>query len=62
MIPFYALGVFVGFTLSQAGMVVHWRRHRGKAWRRKAGMNALGAVLTGVVAVVMLATKFIDGA
>ena len=47
MIPFYALGVFIGFTLSQAGMVVHWRRIRTSGWRRRASMNTLGAVLTG---------------
>ncbi len=62
MIPFYALGVFVGFTLSQSGMVLHWRRLKGKGWKRKAGMNTLGAILTGVVAVVILATKFVQGA
>jgi hypothetical protein len=62
MIPFYALGVFIGFTLSQSGMVVHWRRLRSPGWQRKAGMNTLGAVLTGVVAVVILSTKFTQGA
>jgi amino acid transporter len=62
MIPFYALGVFIGFTLSQSGMVMHWRRLRGGGWRRKAGMNLLGAILTGVVAVVILLTKFVQGA
>jgi len=62
MIPFYALGVFIGFTLSQTGMVIHWRRLRTPGWRRKAGMNMLGAALTGVVAVVILSTKFIQGA
>ncbi len=62
MIPFYALGVFIGFTLSQSGMVIHWRRLRTPGWRRKAGMNMLGAALTGVVAVVILSTKFIQGA
>ena len=62
MIPFYALGVFVGFTLSQAGMVVHWRRLRSEGWGAKAAMNAFGALLTGVVAVVLLVTKFVEGA
>jgi hypothetical protein len=62
MIPFYALGVFIGFTLSQSGMVLHWRRLRGAGWRRKAGMNLVGAILTGVVAIVILATKFLQGA
>ncbi len=62
MIPFYALGVFIGFTLSQAGMVIHWRRLRSPGWQAKATMNAFGALLTGVVAVVLLLTKFVEGA
>jgi hypothetical protein len=62
MIPFYALGVFVGFTLSQSGMVIHWRRLRSEGWKRKAGLNMLGATLTAVVAAVILATKFLQGA
>jgi amino acid transporter len=62
MIPFYALGVFVGFTLSQTGMVVHWWRLRSKGWQARAAMNAFGALLTGVVAVVLVATKFTEGA
>jgi amino acid transporter len=62
MIPFYALGVFIGFTLSQTGMVVHWYRLRSRGWLPRAAMNALGALLTGVVSVVLLITKFTDGA
>ena len=62
MIPFYALGVFIGFTLSQSGMVVHWRRLRTGGWRRRAAMNAFGAALTGVVVVVIIMTKFVQGA
>ncbi len=62
IIPFYALGVFIGFTLSQMGMVVHWRRLRSKGWVPKAAMNAFGALLTGVVAGVILYTKFTQGA
>jgi amino acid transporter len=62
MVPFYALGVFVGFTLSQAGMVVHWRRLKTKGWRPRAAMNAFGAVITFLVAVILLATRFLDGA
>ena len=62
MIPFYALGVFVGFTLSQTGMVVHWWKLRSKGWQQRALMNAIGALLTGVVAVVLLVTKFKEGA
>jgi amino acid transporter len=62
MIPFYALGVFIGFTLSQTGMVVHWWRLRNKGWQARALMNSFGALLTGVVAVVLVITKFTDGA
>jgi hypothetical protein len=62
MVPFYALGVFVGFTLSQAGMVVHWRRLKTRGWRPRAAMNAFGAVITFLVAVILLATRFLDGA
>jgi hypothetical protein len=62
LIPLYAFGVFVGFTLSQAGMVRHWHRDRSpKAWMRLL-MNGVGAVATAVVAAVILATKFVDGA
>jgi amino acid transporter len=62
LIPLYAFGVFTAFTLSQAGMVIHWRRTREPGWRQAALVNALGAVATGVVAVIIGATKFADGA
>ena len=62
MIPLYAVGVFVSFTLSQSGMVIHWRRLHTQGWRRRAAMNGAGAVLTGIVAVVVAATKFVNGA
>jgi len=62
LIPLYAVGVFVSFTLSQTGMVLHWRRLRGSHWQLKAAVNGLGAVATGVVTVVIAATKFIYGA
>jgi amino acid transporter len=62
MIPLYAVGVFLSFTLSQGGMVVHWFKLRAKGWQRKAAMNGLGATLTGVVAVVITVTKFVHGA
>jgi amino acid transporter len=62
MVPFYALGVFIGFTLSQAGMVVHWRRLRTPGWQPRAAMNAFGALLTFLVSVVLLTTRFLDGA
>ncbi|QEV17226.1 APC family permease [Streptomyces alboniger] len=62
LVPLFAIGVFVGFTLAQTGMVVHWRHERGPRWRGKAALNGLGALLTGVSAVVVTATKFHDGA
>ncbi|MFJ2772320.1 APC family permease [Streptomyces sp. NPDC087300] len=62
LVPLFAIGVFVGFTIAQTGMVLHWRRERGPKWRGKALLNGLGAVLTGVSAVVVTATKFHDGA
>jgi amino acid transporter len=62
LIPLYAVGVFLSFTLSQAGMVVHWRKDRGPAWRRSAVINGVGAVATGVVTLVIAGTKFVHGA
>jgi amino acid transporter len=62
LIPLYMIGVFVSFTLSQAGMVVKWRREREAGWRTNAMVNGLGAVLTGVVLVVVAITKFAEGA
>jgi amino acid transporter len=62
MIPLYAVGVFLSFTLSQAGMVVHWFRLKDEGWRRRATMNGVGAALTGIVAVVIVLTKFVHGA
>ncbi|MER6475567.1 APC family permease [Streptomyces filamentosus] len=59
LVPLFAIGVFVGFTIAQTGMVLHWRATR--QWG-KALLNGLGAVLTGVSAVVVTATKFQDGA
>ena len=62
LIPLYAIGVFVCFTLSQAGMVVHWRKTREPGWRRRAWLNGVGAVATAAVAIVQVATKFTSGA
>jgi amino acid transporter len=62
LIPLYAVGVFTSFTLSQAGMVVHWFRLRTQGWRRRAVMNGVGALLTGVVTIVVMVTKFTHGA
>ncbi len=62
LIPLYAIGVFVCFTLSQAGMVVHWWHTRDAHWELKAALNGLGAVATAVVSVVQVVTKFLAGA
>ena len=62
LIPLYALGVFIGFTLSQTGMVQHWRRLRAEHWVHKALVNGLGAVATFIVVVVVLVAKFTEGA
>jgi amino acid transporter len=60
LIPLYAIGAFMAFTLSQAGMVMHWKRE-GKA-RGRMFVNGLGAVATGITTVVVLVAKFVDGA
>ena len=60
LIPLYAIGAFLAFTLSQAGMVVHWMRKGGSHLRMF--VNGLGAVATGITAMVVLVTKFMSGA
>ncbi|MDH6463661.1 amino acid transporter [Micromonospora sp. A200] len=62
LIPLYAVGVFLAFTLSQAGMVVHWRRRRGAGWRGRLAVNAVGATLSGLVLVTAAVAKFTEGA
>ncbi len=62
LIPLYALGVFVSFTLSQSGMVVHWFRLREPGWRASLVVNGVGAVGTAIVALIIASTKFLDGA
>jgi hypothetical protein len=62
LIPLYAVGVFLSFTLSQSGMVLHHLREREPHWFRSLVFNALGAVTTLIVLVVIASTKFLDGA
>jgi amino acid transporter len=62
LIPLYAIGAFLAFTLSQAGMVGHWRRNPGRGAVRSMLVNGLGAVATGVTLVVVLVAKFTSGA
>jgi len=63
LIPLYAIGAFLAFTLSQAGMVVHWlkmEKHPGRVWH--AFVNGVGAVSTGITTIVVLVAKFVAGA
>jgi amino acid transporter len=62
LIPLYAFGVFVSFTLSQSGMVVHWLRLKERGWRQSLVINGVGAVATAVVALIVGGTKFGEGA
>jgi amino acid transporter len=62
LIPLYMIGVFISFTLSQTGMVVHWRRLRDAGWRTSAFVNGLGAAATAVVLVIVTMTKALEGA
>lgn len=61
LIPLYAIGVFVCFTLSQSGMVVHWFRDKTPGWKFRAGLNGLGAAATAIVALIQVVTKFTSG-
>jgi amino acid transporter len=62
LIPLYAIGAFLAFTLSQAGMVVHWKRKRGQKARRSMFVNGLGAVATAATVGVVTVSKFAEGA
>lgn len=62
LVPLFAVGVFVGFTLSQVGMVRHWREQRSSGWVYRAWINGVGAVLTFAATVIELGSKFLAGA
>ncbi|MGB2645216.1 MAG: APC family permease [Candidatus Acidiferrum sp.] len=62
LIPLYAVGAFLAFTLSQFGMVVHWRKNRGPHWVKSAMVNGLGGFVTGITVLVVLVAKFVEGA
>jgi amino acid transporter len=63
LIPLYAIGAFLAFTLSQAGMVQHWRRNKStRGWKSSMVVNGLGALATGITTVVVLVAKFVEGA
>ena len=62
LIPLYAIGVFVSFTISQSGMVRSWLKRKGAHWRKKLFVNGVGAITTGIATLIIAATKFADGA
>jgi Amino acid permease len=62
LIPLYAVGAFLAFTLSQSGMVMHWWKNRGSHWLKSAIVNGLGALVTGITTGVVLVAKFVEGA
>lgn len=62
LIPLFAVGAFLAFTLSQTGMVVHWARERGSQWRIHAAINGIGALATGAALVIIAVSKFAHGA
>ncbi len=62
LIPLFTIGVFIGFTISQIGMVRHWTTTRPPKWRARAILNGTGAVMTFVAVLVFLSTKFLEGA
>lgn len=62
LIPLYAVGVFIDFTISQGGMLRHWLRERPQGWRYRLVVNAIGCMATALVAVVVIRVKFFDGA
>ncbi|MDQ6666349.1 MAG: APC family permease, partial [Acidobacteriota bacterium] len=62
LIPLYAVGAFLAFTLSQAGMVVHWKKTGAKGSGKNMMLNGLGAVATGITVAVVLVAKFVEGA
>ncbi len=62
LVPLFAVGAFMAFTLSQTGMVVHWWRERGRNWLLKSLANGLGALATATTLLVVGVSKFVDGA
>jgi amino acid transporter len=62
LIPLFTIGVFIGFTISQVGLVRHWVTARPGRWRLRAALNGLGAILTALAVLVALLTKFMEGA
>src|SRR4051812_17137995 len=62
LIPLFAVGAFLAFTMSQAGMVAHWKREGGKGARRSMALNMTGAIVTGFTVLLVTVAKFSEGA
>ena len=62
LISLYAIGVFLSFTIAQLGLIVYWRKEKGPKWKMRATVNALGAMTTGIVVLVIAEAKFFSGA
>jgi amino acid transporter len=62
LVPLFAVGAFLAFTLSQSGMVLHWWRERGRHWQFKMTANGIGAIATGMTLLIVGITKFLEGA
>ena len=62
LISLYAIGVFLSFTIAQTGLVVYWRREKGSHWHTRAFINGLGAIITGIVVLIITEAKFFYGA
>jgi amino acid transporter len=62
LIPLYAIGVFISFTLGQFGMVNHWRKEQGEGWGKRAIINGIGALVTLLTTIIILVEKFSEGA
>src|SRR5258707_14161066 len=60
LLPVYAVAVFPAFTLSQGGMVQHWRRLKGRHWLPKSIVNGIGATATGLVTIIAATPNFMD--
>src|SRR5215471_5096121 len=61
LLPLYMIGVFISFTLSQAGMVIHWRKTKEPGWKTRGFINGFGAIVTGVVLIIVAVTKTLEG-
>lgn len=62
LIPLYSVGVFLSFTLAQSGMVIHWKKERGKGWQKRAAINGFGAFITVIATIIIAYEKFSQGA